>query len=128
MKDYDPEIKSLASLYLADSPNSVERLISIYRASISADPSIAVQAGRVFGRKLSRGEAKMVSEENTAIVYGISVAFTTYSCSFCGKSNLGIPVSTRWLSFYGQKDSKGANNALPVLCDFCNKEFFLCWD
>jgi hypothetical protein len=128
LRDEDPEIKTLASLYLAQSPASVDKLISIYRALIETDPCRAVQAGRALGRKLSRGQPEMIAEDTTAAVYGIRVAFTVYSCSFCGKFNIGIPVSTRWLSFYGQKDSKGANHALPVLCDFCNKEFYLCWD
>ncbi len=128
LKDKDSEIKSLASLYLAMSPEAVERLISIYRTSISTDPATAVQAGRAIGRKFSGGKPDMISAETTAMIYGIRLAFIPYSCSFCGKPNIGIPVSTEWLIFYGRKDSKGVNNALPVLCDFCNKEFFLCWD
>jgi hypothetical protein len=128
LKDKDPEIKAIASIHLAQSPVSIEKLISIYKTSIATDKYRAILAGRVLGRKLSQGKPETIMEEITAMRYGIRVAFTSYECKYCGKFNIGIPVPTRWLSFYGQKNSMNANNALPVLCDFCNNEFFLCWD
>lgn len=128
LRDEDPEIRAIAAVHLAENHYSVENLISIYKTSIDTDPSRAVLAGRVLGRKLSRGKSEMISEDISYMVFGIRIAFTAYACPHCDKVNPGIPVPSRYLSFFGQEDDKNCDYALPILCDFCGKGFYLCWD
>lgn len=47
-----------------------------------------------------------------------------------GAQNIGIPVPERglYIPFYGQSDNTRGVYTLPVLCDYCGKEFFIAWN
>jgi hypothetical protein len=72
----------------------------------------------------------MIHAETSAIALGVAVAFTPCICGHCGKLNVGIPVPEGGLytPFYAQKDDTNCAYSLPVLCDYCGREFFIAWD
>lgn len=130
LQDGDPDVRAAAARLLADNPNAIRKLISVYQDCLDSDPGKGVLAGRVLGRKMDAGSQQMIHAQISAIRFGIQVAFTPCVCGHCGQLNVGIPVPERGLytPFYGQQDDQNCAYALPVLCDFCGKEFFIAWD
>ena len=132
LQNDDPDIRAEASRLLSINPNAIEKLVSIYQDCIDSEPRKGVLAGRVLGRNISisAGSQEMIHDETSSIMYGIAVAFTPCVCGHCGRVNLGIPVPEGglYIGFYGQSDDKEGVYALPVLCDYCGKEFFIAWD
>lgn len=128
LADQDAEIRNVAAAQLGNSPDAVKGLLSRYQALLGTNPRQAVLLGRVAGRKLCKGKPEPVSEDIVAEFHGHRVAFVPYTCPHCGVWNLGIPVRTRWLTFYSEKSATACPRGLPVLCDGCGKEFGLCWD
>jgi hypothetical protein len=129
LHDKDPDIREEASRILADSENGPQKLVSIYESCIDTDSRKSVLAGRVLGRWADAGKGEMIHAV-IARAYGIQAAFTPCVCAHCGKLNIGIPVPEGglYIPFYARKDDKSATYALPVLCDYCGKEFFIAWD
>ena len=130
MENKDPDVRAEASKLLAHSPKAISKLISGYREFIDRDPRKSVLAGRVLGRKMDGGKEDMIPSQVAMMLYGVPIAFTPCVCGHCSKLNIGIPVPEKGLciGFYGQKDDKQAAYALPVLCDYCGKKFFIAWD
>jgi tetratricopeptide (TPR) repeat protein len=130
LQDGDPDVRAAAARLLADNPNAIRKLISVYQDCLGSDPRKGVLAGRVLGRKMDAGSQQMIHAQISAIRFGIQVAFTPCVCDHCGQLNVGIPVPERGLytPFYSQQDDQNCAYALPVLCDFCGKEFFIAWD
>ena len=130
LQDGDPDVRAAAGRLLADNPNAIRKLISVYQDCLGSDPRKSVLAGRVLGRKVDAGSQQMIHAQISAIRFGIQVAFTPCVCGHCGQLNVGIPVPEGGLytPFYGQQDDQNCAYALPVLCDFCGKEFFIAWD
>jgi tetratricopeptide (TPR) repeat protein len=125
----DPDVRAEASRLLADAPNALRKIISIYEECLRSNPRRASLAGRVLGRKIAKGSDDMVHAEIARMMYGISASFLPCSCVHCGHLNRGIaaPPSGPMVAYYHQPDDKGAY-AVPVLCDKCGKEFFVVWD
>ncbi len=126
----DSDIRAKASQLLAHSSEASSKLINVYQESLVADPRKSVLAGRVLGRKLDGGRQDMIPEQVTMLLFRVKIAFTPCVCGRCGELNVGIPVPEKglYIGFYGQTDDKHGAYALPVLCDYCGKEFFIAWD
>jgi hypothetical protein len=107
-----------------------KKLVSIYKECLNSDPRKSVLSGRVLGRKIDGGKGDMIHAQTAMIMFGVQVAFIPCVCGHCGKLNVGIPVPEKglYIGFYGQTDNKRGAYALPVLCDYCGKEFFIAWD
>lgn len=129
LRDENPDIRDEASRMLADSNHGWDKLVSIYEVCLNTDTRKSILAGRVLGRKIDGGKKDIIHAQ-TALMFGIKVAFTPCVCGHCGKLNVGIPVPEKglYIGFYGQTDNKRGAYALPVLCDYCGKEFFIAWD
>lgn len=129
LQDADPDIRLAASRLLAEPPNAVRRLISIYQQNLASDPRRAYLAGRVLGRTIAKGAIEMFPAEIARMKYGLDFSVIPCSCVHCGAMNLGIaaPPGARMVPYYHQEDDKGAY-AIPVLCDKCSAEFFVVWD
>ena len=130
LRDENPDIRDEASRMLADSNHGLKKLVSIYEDCLNTDPRKSILAGRVLGRKIDGGKEDMIHAQTAMIMFGVQVAFTPCVCGCCGKLNVGIPVPKNglYIGFYGQTDNKRGAYALPVLCDYCGKEFFIAWD
>ena len=130
LRDEDADIRAEAARRLGDSPNAMRKLTSIYQDCLDSDPRKSILAGRVLGRKIDAGSQKMIHAQTSMIMFGIQVAFTPCVCGHCDKLNVGIPVPEKglYIGFYGQEDDKKGVYPLPVLCDYCGKEFFIAWD
>lgn len=126
LENDDPDVRAQASRLLADAPNAVRRLISIYQGCLTSDPRRASLAGRVLGRKIAKGSDDMIPTQIAQMMYGIAVSFIPCPCVHCGHFNRGIaaPPSGPMVPYYHQEDDQGAY-AVPVLCDKCGKEFFV---
>jgi len=129
LEDDDPDVRAEASRLLADSPNAIRKLISVYQECLNSDPRRASLAGRVLGRKVTKGYDGMIHAQIAQMKYGLSASFIPCSCVHCGHLNKGIaaPPNGPMVPYYHQSDDKGAY-AVPVLCDKCGKEFFVVWD
>lgn len=129
LEDDDPDVRAEASRLLADSPNAIRKLISVYQECLNSDPRRASLAGRVLGRKVAKGSDDMIHAQIAQMRYGISASFIPCSCVHCGHLNRAIaaPPNGPMVPYYHQSDDKGAY-AVPVLCDKCGKEFFVVWD
>lgn len=125
----DVDVRAEASRLLADSPHALNKLANVYQEFLRKNPRKSVLAGRVIGRKADMGKGVIVHAK-IGLAYGIQAAFTPCGCGHCGKLNSGIPVPEGglYIPFHAQKNDKGATYALPVLCDYCGKEFFIAWD
>jgi tetratricopeptide (TPR) repeat protein len=128
LENSDPDVRTEASMLLAEARKALRKVIAIYQECLNSDPRRASLAGRVLGRKLAKGSNDMIQAEIAKIWYGISASFIPCSCIHCGHLNLGIaaPPSGPMIPYYHQSDNKGAY-AVPVLCDKCGKEFFVVW-
>lgn len=129
LENSDPDIRAEASRLLAEGPNAIGRVISIYQECLNSDPRRAGLAGRVLGRKIAKGSDDMIHAKIGEIMYGISASFIPCSCVHCGQLNRGIAAPPRapGVPYYHQTDDKGAY-AIPVLCDHCGRDFFVVWD
>lgn len=129
LEDDDPDVPAEASRLLADSPNAIRKVISVYQECLNSDPRRASLAGRVLGRKVAKGVDDMIHAQIAQMMYGLSASFIPCSCVHCGHLNKGIaaPPNGPMVPYYHQSDDKGAY-AVPVLCDKCGKEFFVVWD
>jgi hypothetical protein len=127
--DPSPDIRKLSSETLASHPRAREKLIRIYRDYYDSDVRKSILAGRVIGRKIAGGKLEIIRPEYAKIRFGLDIAFVPCSCGHCGRINAGIPVPGYGIyhGYYGQTDYRGVF-FLPVLCDFCSKEFFIAWD
>ncbi len=129
LENDDPDVRAEASRLLAGAVNALQRVVSIYQECLDSDPRRASLAGRVLGRKVSKGSDDMIHAQIAQMMYGISASFIPCSCVHCGHPNRGIatPPGGPMVPYYHQSDDKGAY-AVPVLCDKCGKEFFVVWD
>jgi hypothetical protein len=128
LRDTDPDTRAVASKVLAYHRKAIEKLISIYQDHLDTDPRKAILAGRVLGRKLAGGRLGTIQAQSAAMRLGIPVSFITCNCAKCGQANIGIPCPAGGLFDYGSEGkADGFAYALPVLCDFCNKEFYVAW-
>jgi len=130
LENDDPDVRAEASRLLADVPNARRKLICLYQGNLNSNPRKSILAGRVLGRKISAGGREMIHAETSSIMFGIEVAFAQCTCGHCGRLNVGIfvPEGGLYTPFYSQRDDKNCVYVLPVLCDFCGKQFFIAWD
>jgi tetratricopeptide (TPR) repeat protein len=129
LENADPDVRAESSQLLAEAPNALGRVISIYQECLNSDRRRASLAGRVLGRKVAKGSDDMIHAQIGQMLYGISASFIPCPCVHCGHLNRGIaaPAGGPMVPYYHQSDDKGAY-AIPVLCDKCGKEFFVVWD
>lgn len=129
LENADADIRLNASRILADSNQTLRRLVSIYEKCLNSDPPRAHLAGRVLGRRIAKGLAEPISSDVPKMMYGLDISVIPCSCAYCGAMNIGIAAPPRGpaVPYYHQKDDKGAH-AIPTRCDKCSKAFFVVWD
>ncbi|MEW6241251.1 MAG: hypothetical protein AB1564_10635 [Chloroflexota bacterium] len=129
LENADPDVRAEASQLLAESQNSLRRVITIYQDCLGSDLRRASLAGRVLGRRAARGSDETLPAQIAQMLYGITASFIPCPCVYCGHLNRGIAAPPRgpMAPYYHQEDDHGAY-AIPVLCDKCGKEFFVAWD
>lgn len=129
LENGNPDIRNEASRLLGDTPDAIERLISIYQKCLISDPRRASLAGRVLGRKIAKGANDIILPLISKIWYGIAVSFIPSTCVYCGHLNNGIaaPPNAPHVPYFHSKNDERAY-AVQVLCDKCGSKFFVVWD
>ena len=129
LNDPSPLVRKTASETLSDFPKCTENLIHIYQKYYDNNVRKSILAGRVIGRKIDGGKSEIIRPEYAKFRFGLPIAFVPCPCGHCGEINSGIPVPEfgAYKGYYGQTDLQGVF-FLPVLCDYCSKEFFIAWD
>jgi len=127
LENNDSDIRAEASRILAE--DAVQRVTAAYQEYLDSDRRRASLAGRVLGRKATRGLDDMIPAEIAQMLYGVSASFVTCACAHCGHPNKGIaaPPSGPMIPYYSESTQSGTY-PIPVLCDKCGKEFFVVWD
>lgn len=128
----DLNIRKEVTEIFQNNPKLFPKLIDIYEKNIRLNPKIGVLAGRILGRYIFKKFPKdvwSIPGETSQIALGVNISFVNCICANCGNVNFGIPVPSKGRSgFYSQKDTLFGKFHLPVLCDYCGKEFFIAWD
>ncbi|MDD5543798.1 MAG: hypothetical protein PHX83_11545 [Acidobacteriia bacterium] len=129
LENEDADVRAEASRLLADPPKSAQRLIAVFEECRETNPYRSQLAGRVLGRKITKGMDHTIHSQIARMMYGLNISFIPCGCVHCGFFNKGIaaPPNGPMMAYYHQVDDKGAY-AIPVLCDRCGKKFFVVWD